>query len=202
VRRGPLTRKQILDASLRLFSEKGFARTSVRDIAHAAGITDAAISYHFASKRELFEALFEERGITSALTELERAVISAPPCETFTGIARSALNIMQRNRDFMKVLFSEATNEDPIASEDYRMVTERWRKAMARMLGDFVEQEQLPAMDVELVSKQLVELPIGAFLDQIMSGESRQMEEASPELVARVSSAVERFVIGLQANGA
>jgi AcrR family transcriptional regulator len=202
VRRGPLTRKQILDASLRLFSEKGFARTSVRDIAHAAGITDAAIYYHFASKRELFEALFEERGITSALTELERAVISAPPCETFTGIARSALNIMQRNRDFMKVLFSEATNEDPIASEDYRMVTERWRKAMARMLGDFVEQEQLPAMDVELVSKQLVELPIGAFLDQIMSGESRQMEEASPELVARVSSAVERFVIGLQANGA
>jgi AcrR family transcriptional regulator len=202
VRRGPLTRKQILDASLRLFSEKGFARTSVRDIAHAAGITDAAIYYHFASKRELFEALFEERGITSALTELERAVITAPPCETFTGIARSALNIMQRNRDFMKVLFSEATNEDPIASEDYRMVTERWRKAMARMLRDFVDQQQLPSMDVELVSKQLVELPIGAFLDQIMSGESRQSEEASPELVARVTSAVERFVVGLQASGA
>lgn len=201
MRRGPLTRKQILDASLRLFSEKGFARTSVRDIAHAAGITDAAIYYHFASKRELFEALFEERGITSALTELERAVVTAPPCETFTGISRSALNIMQRNRDFMKVLFSEATNEDPIASEDYRMVTERWRKAMARMLRDFVDQGQLPAMDVELVSKQLVELPIGAFLDQIMSGENRQTEEASPDLVERVTSAVERFVVGLQATG-
>jgi hypothetical protein len=73
---------------------------------------------------------------------------------------------------------------------------------MARMLRDFVEQEQLPPMDVELVSKQLVELPIGAFLDQIMSGESRQSEEASPELVARVTSAVERFVVGLQASGA
>ena len=56
VRRGPLTRKQILDASLHLFSQRGFARTSVRDIAEAAGITDAAIYYHFASKRELFDS--------------------------------------------------------------------------------------------------------------------------------------------------
>ncbi len=52
-RRGPRTRKQILDASLRLFSERGFARTTVRDIARAAGITDAAIFYHFQSKRDL-----------------------------------------------------------------------------------------------------------------------------------------------------
>ena len=74
LRRGPLTRKLILDASLRLFSQKGFARTSVRDIAQAAGITDAAIYYHFASKRDLFEALFEERGITSAIADLEQAL--------------------------------------------------------------------------------------------------------------------------------
>ena len=67
LRRGPLTRKQILDASLKLFSERGFARTSVRDIGQAAGITDAAIYYHFASKRDLFEALIEERGFTAAL---------------------------------------------------------------------------------------------------------------------------------------
>jgi len=200
VRRGPLTRKQILDASLRLFSEKGFARASVRDIAQAAGITDAAIYYHFASKRDLFEALFEERGITTALTELERAAITAPPGETFTGIARSALNIMQRNRDFMKVLFSEAINEDPIASEDYRMATERWRKAQARMLREFVDRGELPRVDVELVAKQLVLLPVGAFLDEIMSGGNNHAEEASPELVRRVTSAVERFVTGLQAT--
>ena len=113
-----------MDGALRLFSEKGFARTSVRDIAGAAGITDAAIYYHFASKRDLFEALFEERGITSALSELEQATVTQPPQETLTSIAIAALGIMQRNRDFIKVLFSEAMSEDPVASEDYRMITE------------------------------------------------------------------------------
>ncbi len=58
-RRGPHTRKQILDASLHLFSRRGFARTTVRDIAREAGITDAAIFYHFHSKREVLESLVE-----------------------------------------------------------------------------------------------------------------------------------------------
>jgi AcrR family transcriptional regulator len=87
LRRGPLTRKQILDASLRLFSEKGFAGTSVRDIAQAAGITDAAIYYHFASKRDLFEALIEERGFGAALESLERAEITVGPREAIPQIA-------------------------------------------------------------------------------------------------------------------
>ena len=199
-RRGPLTRKQILDASLRLFSEKGFARTSVRDIAKGAGITDAAIYYHFASKRELFEALLEERGITLALSELEQATISAAPLDMLTGIAVAALGIMQRNKDFMKVLFSEAMSEDPIASDDYRMVTERWRNAEARILREFVRRGDLPAMDVDTAARQLVILSVGPFMDDLMSGQERDGAEPSPQLVQRVRTAVEHLVRGLQTS--
>jgi len=198
VRRGPLTRKQILDASLRLFSEKGFARTSVRDIAQAAGITDAAIYYHFTSKRDLFEALFEERGITSALSELEQATITEPPLETLTSIAVSALGIMQRNKDFMKVLFSEAMSEGSIATEDYRLVTERWRNAQARILREFAQRGELPPMDVDLAARQLVVLSVGPFIDELMSGRDQDGSEPSPELKQRVRIAVEHFVRGIQ----
>jgi AcrR family transcriptional regulator len=197
-RRGPLTRKQILDTSLRLFSERGFARTSVRDIARGAGITDAAIYYHFASKRDIFEALFEERGITSALSELEQATITQPPLETLTSIASSALGIMQRNKDFMKVLLSEAMSEDPIATEDYGMVTARWRNAEARILREFVAADQLPPIDVDLAARQLVILSVGVFMDELMSGQDQDGPEPSPALVQRVRAAVEYVVRGLQ----
>lgn len=197
VRRGPLTRKQILDAALRLFSEKGFARTSVRDIAGAAGITDAAIYYHFASKRDLFEALFEERGITSALSELEQATITQPPQETLTSIAIVALGIMQRNKDFIKVLFSEAMSEDPVASEDYRMITERWRSGQARILREFVERGDLPQFDVETAAHQLVVLAVGPFIDELMSGQDQGGDEPSAALIQRVRSSVGHFVRGL-----
>ena len=199
-RRGPATRKQILDASLRLFSEKGFPRTSVRDIARAAGITDAAIYYHFPSKRELFKALFEERGITSALSELEHATVAQPPLDTLTAIALAALRIMQLNKDFMKVLLSGATGEDPIATEEYRLVTERWRNAEARILREYVGRGELPAVDVLATARQLVILSVGPFIDELMAGRDQDGPEPSFELQHRVRSAVEHFVRGLQAG--
>lgn len=170
----------------------------MRDIARVAGITDAAIYYHFASKRDLFEALFEERGITPAISNLEQAVISQPPLETLTGIALAALGIMQRNKDFMKVLLSEALSEDPVAIEDYRMVTERWRKAEARIVKEFVARGELPDVDPDIAARQLVVLSVGPFMDELMSGQDRDGEEPSEELVRRVRSAVEHFVRGLQ----
>ena len=199
-RRGPLTRKQILDVSLRLFSEKGFARTSVLDIAHGAGITDAAIYYHFASKRDLFEALFEERGITSAIDGLQQVStdqISSPPSETFAAIAIAAQRVMQRNKDFMKVLLSEAMSEEEIATDDYRMITERWRKGEARILREYVKRGELPEIDIDVAARQLVILSVGPFSDELMSGRDNDDPEPSPELLDRVRSGVERFVHGL-----
>lgn len=173
----------------------------MRDIAAAAGITDAAIYYHFSSKRDLFEALFEERGITSALSSLENVVIEQPLQEMLVGIAVGALDIMQRNKDFMKVLLSEAMSEDPVATEDYRMVTERWRNAEARILREFVQRGDLPETNVDVAARQLVVLSIGPFMDALMSGQDEDGEEPSPELVARVESGIERFVSGLRSSG-
>ncbi len=49
----PTTREAILDAALRGFGERGFAATSVREIAAAAGSNIASISYHFGGKEGL-----------------------------------------------------------------------------------------------------------------------------------------------------
>jgi AcrR family transcriptional regulator len=52
---------QIIATAEALFAEKGFDGTSVRDIAEAAEINLAMISYYFGSKEKLLEALFEQR---------------------------------------------------------------------------------------------------------------------------------------------
>ncbi|SDN81544.1 CerR family C-terminal domain-containing protein [Polaromonas sp. JS666] len=57
---GAHARAHLLHAALRLFSEKGFAKTSIRDIAQAAGANVAAISYYFGDKAGLYRAVFTE----------------------------------------------------------------------------------------------------------------------------------------------
>ena len=51
------TRNRILDAAERLFSDRGVSRTSLEDIARAAGVTRGAIYWHFTDKSDLFAAM-------------------------------------------------------------------------------------------------------------------------------------------------
>jgi AcrR family transcriptional regulator len=201
VRRGPLTRKQILDASLKLFSEKGFARTSVRDIAQAAGITDAAIYYHFDSKRDLFDALIEERGFTQALESLERADVERVgfgPREAVVGLATGALEFIYQNKDVMKVLMLEAMAEDEVAAEEYRTLRNRWERALARILRHYAGQGVLRTEAVDELATQIVVTVIGAFADYMMTPQvHRPATEVPPELMCHVEVAMQHVVQGI-----
>lgn len=53
------TRDQILAVALRMFAERGYAATSIRDIAEGLGVTKAAVHYHFAAKEQIVQALVE-----------------------------------------------------------------------------------------------------------------------------------------------
>lgn len=54
------SRARLLDAALRLFAEQGFAKTSIRQIAEAASVNTALISYYFGDKKGLYTAAYNE----------------------------------------------------------------------------------------------------------------------------------------------
>jgi TetR/AcrR family acrAB operon transcriptional repressor len=53
------TRSQIIDAAESCFYDKGVSRTTMNDIATAAGVTRGAIYWHFENKTDVFEAMLE-----------------------------------------------------------------------------------------------------------------------------------------------
>jgi len=55
----PPAKREILRAALKLFSDRGLAATSIRDIAQESGFTNPALYKHFAGKQELALYLFE-----------------------------------------------------------------------------------------------------------------------------------------------
>jgi AcrR family transcriptional regulator len=74
------TRMRLLESAARLFAKNGFERTSVDDVAEAAGFSKGALYYNFASKDELFEALVEE-SIADMIAGLEGALAGAHTIE-------------------------------------------------------------------------------------------------------------------------
>ena len=80
-----LTRRKILEVALDVFAEKGYSRTSLREIARRAGFTRGAVYWHFKNKADVFMALaeyvegdsasvFEDVGLLDGLEDLKRAV--------------------------------------------------------------------------------------------------------------------------------
>ncbi len=72
---GVEARNRLLDASMRLFAEQGFAKTSTRDIAEAAQVNISAISYYFGDKAGLYRAVFIDPRTNP---DIDTAIFDAP----------------------------------------------------------------------------------------------------------------------------
>jgi AcrR family transcriptional regulator len=68
--RSKATRAALIDVARRLFTERGYAAVSAEEIVGAAGVTRGALYHHFADKRDLFRAVFEdvERSLTEEIS--------------------------------------------------------------------------------------------------------------------------------------
>jgi len=202
-RRGPHTRKQILDASLRLFSERGFARTTVRDIARQAGITDAAIYYHFESKRDLLDALVDERGFLNNLENLARLQPDAPLQETLHWTARGAIHIRDENRDFLRLIIMEGLGGDEAALEQYDRLIGLWERALTAVLTRYRDKGELPGNSPETVARHIIYTILMAFQESLLGrhlppiGSDEARREALSEFV---TPALDHIILGLGQN--
>lgn len=99
-----LTRAALLDAAELLFEQNGVSRTSLADIARAAGVTRGAIYWHFKDKADLFDAMLQR--VTLPL-EVDLARLLAHPgnlLEAWRTHLRGALQQIEHNAQTRRVL--------------------------------------------------------------------------------------------------
>src|SRR4051795_3080789 len=79
-------RKAIIDAALPLFARKGFAGTTTKELAEAAGVSEALIFKHFPSKAALYAEILQSGCVGDPVLEQLRA--QEPSTETLVRIVR------------------------------------------------------------------------------------------------------------------
>lgn len=106
---------QIIETAERLFAERGFDGTSVRDIADEAGINVAMISYYFGSKEKLMEALFELR-VGTVKMRIESLIKdeSLTPLEKVNILIDEHIERNMQKQCFHKIMVGvQVTNKNP-----------------------------------------------------------------------------------------
>jgi AcrR family transcriptional regulator len=139
-------RGQLIRESARLFREKGYEATSVRDIAAATGLQSGSWVYHFKTKQDILAAVMEE-GLQRALERIEAIGRNQlPPREQFRALLRAHLDtILAPGQDFIPVLLYEwrslEAKSRPRVVALQRRYEAVWEKVIAqlRRSGDWVQ---------------------------------------------------------------
>ena len=100
-------REEILEASLHLFATRGFHGTSMRDIARAAGIAEGLIYHYFASKRDLFRAIIDERSVLTVLRSLPDLAGQLDLRALLIVLARAFFDVLRDNKELIRLLLQE-----------------------------------------------------------------------------------------------
>ncbi len=102
--------EKLLASALRLFSEKGYEGTSIREIIEGAGVTRPVLYYYFENKEALFCRVVEQtfRDFTSEIADIRQRI---PSCkDRLKAIIRAGFDLTERNpegvRLILHVLFS------------------------------------------------------------------------------------------------
>jgi len=197
-------RRAIIAAAERLFADRGYARTSMKQLAAAVGVADASLYNHFASKRDILEALYEERGFPRALDLLEHLPGAVDMERQFQLNALASADLWAQNSGFLRVVLTEVLAGDALALEVHESFMERWRRGVERLFLIYAERGEADAAIASAFSRMLVDLEFGSFMDRMLTIRSSdgELPYSDPAFRARLTEEVAMLVRANRQRGA
>jgi AcrR family transcriptional regulator len=139
---GEERRQQILRVAMRLFSQRGFRGTTTKEIAAAAGVSEAMVFRHFANKEELYSAILDYKACAGSLEDPRACVAEAirrkDDFAVFSGLARELMRRHESDTEFLRLLTHSALEGHELA----QMFWERNVRELYDFLGGYIRDRQ------------------------------------------------------------
>ena len=149
---GPARQDQVRAAALRLFKEKGYHATSMRDIAEAVGINKGSLYSYIKSKEDLLIPVFEQaQGVLTSQIEAIAADASLTPTQKLRRAIHAHVTAVADNLDVLTVYLSEWRQ---LASESLatnRRQRETYARLFHQILRDGIDSGEFRDTDTRIV---------------------------------------------------
>jgi AcrR family transcriptional regulator len=166
---GEERRLQILRIAVSLFSQRGFRGTTTKEIAQAAGISEAMVFRHFATKEELFAAILDHKACAEGLGDpcelVADAVRRKDDRAVFETLAYRALQQHDQDPGFMRLLLHAALEEHQLT----QMFWDTFVLRIYEFLGNYIGERQLDGAFREIEPGIVVRALIGMVMHHSLS---------------------------------
>jgi AcrR family transcriptional regulator len=168
------TRANIVEASLNLFSSKGYEATGVAEICTEAGVSKGAFYHHFPSKQAVFMAILEE-WLAVLDIQLEQKLIEAED------IPRGLIEMASITRDIFTAadghlaMFIEFWNQSLHDPEIWKATVDPYRRYTRLFAGYIqrgIQEGSLRQVNADTTARMIVGLAVGILAQGLMDPES------------------------------
>jgi AcrR family transcriptional regulator len=168
-------REQLMDAAMGLFAVQGFYGTTTREIADAAGVNEAIIFRHFASKEELYWAVVNDRVSKGGRKAKIQRCLDAheDPKDVLAGIAGSLLERSQEDTALTRLLFFSALRNSDLAESFFRKYMAETFELLSDYFRKGIEKGWFRKIDPMIAARGFLGMITHHFLVQELFGGSR-----------------------------
>lgn len=165
-------RARLVEATMDLIARQGFARTSLEEIAAAAGVSKGAIYWHFKGKDDLMAAIVSDYSPFPRITALLQTADDAPFEEVMRRIYTAYLDFAAEHIAFLRAIFLEVQANPELAAIFQRNVLAPIFAALGGYLKRNASREELRPVHPILVIQALVgPLLLHLFTRDVLAGQ-------------------------------
>jgi AcrR family transcriptional regulator len=148
-------RKAILDAAVKLFSERGFRGTTTRALAEAVGVTEPVLYEHFKSKRDLYAAIVESKsreGFARAAALLHPLAEAKDDRALLIALGEYVMEGFTENAAYSRLLLSVALEDRELGAVFFER-QRAGREALACYIAERIRDGAFRPMDPKLAAR-------------------------------------------------
>jgi AcrR family transcriptional regulator len=186
---GEERRLQILAIAVSLFSNRGFRGTTTKEIAQSAGVSEAMVFRHFATKEELYAAILDHKACSGG--KFEPAEMAADGIArkddraVFESLALGALQHHENDPDFQRLLLHAALEKHELAQMFFDEFVRRVYEFLGRYLRERQREGALIEMDPAIVVRAFVGMVMHHSLNNNLWDPKRRLLNISNESAAK-----------------
>jgi AcrR family transcriptional regulator len=182
-------RQQILEVAMQLFSQSGFRGTTTKEIALAAGVNEAIIYRHFATKSELYAAIMDHKANSPRAQQMQstlnEAMESGDDRRVFESLAVSILEFHDQDDMAMRILLYSALEGHELAEMIYRNHIAKTH----RQLTDYVEKRIAEGAFRAVDAMTAVRCFLGMIINHVMFKKFFQRYDSEPMTMTNAQAA-------------
>ena len=157
--------RQILEAAVTVFAEKGYHRATIRDIARTAGVADGTIYNYFKNKQDvMLNIVLQMAEIGQLMENVEQAAEMLSPAQLLGMIFQNRLRTLKNNLPLTRAIFPQIITDPELK----RMFSEKLLQPNfdkgVQIFQMYADRHQLGDADPEIIVRGLFSVIFGTIL--------------------------------------